>query len=284
MEPMLKPFSMKQFSFYIYSLILIAIASFTSCGNRITNEKDQFGNEVIKEWYSAEQVKSVKTILDKNRNDYSFILFARDGSLLDSATYFNDTLEGTRRFYEEKTTLFHTENYKHGLLHGFHKAVYSSGVTGFQGYRKNNLMVGEWQFHFENGHPITYEYYDSSGVMKYFRKYDDNGNALKVNGLGMIQVKSDPSLLDSLQTLFGFVEAAIPPGCTTVFTIENVNAGQPATKFLKMKLEKPKTNWEIKFAEPGEKNLKYMITITDSKTGKKEESASEQTIMVNPIK
>ena len=144
-------------------------------------------------------------------------------------------------------------------------------------------MVGEWKFHFVNGHPITYEYYDSTGVMKYFRKYDDNGNVLKVDGLGLIQVKSDPSKLESSQTLFGFVEAAIPPGCTTQFTIENYKEGQASEKYLEMKLEQPKTDWEIIFAEPGQKKLKFTITITDNKTGKEEESVSEQTIMVNPI-
>ena len=73
----------------------------------------------------------------------------------------------------------------------FIKLHLHTGVTGFEGFRKNNLMVGEWKFHFSNGHPITYEYYDSLGAMKYFRKYDDDGNVLKVNGLGMIQIKSD---------------------------------------------------------------------------------------------
>jgi len=275
---------MKQFPFHYYSIFIVALISLASCNNKITKETDQHGNTVIKEWYNKSQVKSIKTILSKSVNDYIYILYDKDGRLLDSARYINDTLEGMRKFYEEKTTLLHTENYHHGLLNGTHKAIYSSGVTGFEGYRKNNLMVGEWKFHFVNGHPITYEYYDSTGVMKYFRKYDDNGNVLKVDGLGLIQVKSDPSKLESTQTLFGFVEAAVPPGCTTKFTIEKNNEEQASEKYLEMKLEKPKTDWEIIFAEPGQKKLKFKITITDNKTGKEEESVSEQTIMVNPIK
>jgi hypothetical protein len=275
---------MKHLPIYIKALLIITLITLLSCKNRITTETDQFGNEVVKEWYNKNQVKSIKTIFGKNRNEYTFVLYDEDGVLLDSARYLNDTLEGTRKFLEEKTMLIHTENYRHGILHGPHKAVYSSGVTGFEGYRKNNLMVGEWKFHFENGHPITYEYYDSSGVMKYFRKYDNEGNVLKIDGLGMIQVKSDLSRLDSTQTLYGFVEAAIPPGCTTQFTIENKGEGQTAEKYLEMKLEKPKTNWEITFANPGQKDLKFVVTITDNKTGQKEESVSEQSIVVNPTK
>ena len=269
---------MKKLPFCTYCVFLLA--SFISCNNRITTETDQFGNEVIKEWYNQHKVKSIKTIFGKNRNECTYVLYDKDGGLLDSARYLNDTLEGTRKFLEEKTMLIHTENYRQGMLHGPHKAVYSTGITGFEGCRKNNLMVGEWKFHFSDGHPITYEYYDSLGIMKYFRKYDDDGNVLKVNGIGMIQVKSDQSNLDSLQTLFGFVEAAIPPGCITQFTIQEIKGGQPAGILLDEPLTAPKTEWKISFTEPGTKNLKYLVTITDKKTGKKEESVSQQTIQL----
>jgi hypothetical protein len=281
MDPVQKPIVMKKLPFY--SLLFIVVIFFYSCKNRITQETDQSGNTVMKEWYSKDQVKSIKTLVNNNPKNYTYISYSRDGSLLDSSTFVNDTLEGKRKFYEEKSGLYHFENYRHGLLHGIHKAVYKSGVTGFEGYRQNNLMVGEWKFHFENGHPITYEYYDSSGVMKYFRKYDDEGEFLKVNGLGMIQVKSDLSKLDSSLIVYGFVEAAIPPGCKTQFTIESTNEGQLPVKYLEMNLEKPKTNWEIAFTSPGQKNLKYLVTIVENSSGKKEESVSEQTINVNPF-
>ncbi len=274
---------MRKFSSFYWSVLIVAPLFVASCKNRTTTETDAHGNSVIKEWYNNKQLKSVKTILNQELNDYVLISYDHDGGLLDSARYINDTLEGMRRFYEEKTTLLHFENYHHGILEGIHKAVYSNGVTGFEGYRKNNMMVGEWKFHFANGHPITYEYYDSSGVMRYFRKYDDAGNVLKVDGMGMIQVKANISALDSTQTISGFVEAAIPPESTTIFTIENIKDGKVQEIYLEMVLHKPKTEWEIKFTEPGQKNLKYTITITDNKTGKKEESVSEQTIMVNPV-
>jgi hypothetical protein len=79
------------------------------------------------------------------------------------------------------------------------------------------------------------------------------------------------------------VEAAIPPGCKTQFTIESTNEGQLPVKYLEMNLEKPKTNWEITFTSPGQKNLKYLVTIVENSSGKKEESVSEQTINVNPF-
>ena len=271
---------MKQAPLYLTGIFIVTQITLFSCKNKTTQEKDPNGNIVVMEWYNKNKVKSVKTISGSNPNDFVYVEYTKDGTILDSARYINDTIEGTRKFYEEKTLLLHTENYTHGLLNGPHKAIYNSGVAGFEGFRKNNLMVGEWKFHFSDGHPITYEYYDSLGAMKYFRKYDDDGNVLKVNGLGMIQVKSDQSKLDSLQTLFGFVEAAIPPGCITQFTIQEIKDGQPAGILLDEPLTAPKTEWKISFTEPGTKNLKYMVTITDKKTGKKEESVSEQTINV----
>jgi antitoxin component YwqK of YwqJK toxin-antitoxin module len=275
---------MRKFSSFYWSVLIVALLFITSCKNRTTTETDAQGNTVIKEWYNRKQVKSVKTILNQGLNDYVLISYDRNGKLLDSARYINDTLEGMRRFYEEKTTLLHIENYHNGFLNGIHKAIYNTGVTGFEGYRKNNKMVGEWKFNFADGHPITYEYYDSAGVMKYFRKYDDDGNVLRVDGIGMIQVKANTSSLDSIQIISGFVEAAVPPESTTIFTIENIREGKPQEIYLEMVLQKPKTVWEIKFTESGQKKLKYTITITDNKTGKKEESVSEQTIMVNPFK
>ena len=269
---------MKQSHLYLTSIFIVTQILFISCKNKISQESDSSGNVVVKEWYDKSKVKSVKIISALNPSDFIYIEYAKDGTVLDSARYINDTIEGTRKYYEEKTQLMHTENYSKGLLNGPHKAIYSSGVTGFEGFRKNNLMVGEWKFHFSDGHPITYEYYDSLGVMKYFRKYDDDGNVLKVNGLGLIRVKTDQSKLDSLQTLFGFVEAAIPPGCTTQFTIQEIKDGQPAGILFEEKLIAPITEWKVTFTERGSKVLKYLLTITDNKTGKKEESASAQTI------
>jgi hypothetical protein len=274
---------MKKNLLCLSGLIVIAFLFFTSCKDRITEETDQYGNKVIKEWYTKNRIKSIKTIYNVLPSDYLLVKYDKNGRLIDSARYLNDTLEGMRKFYEGKTLLLHTENYRHGMLDGIHKATFNTGVTGFEGFRKNNLMVGEWKFHFANGHPITYEYYDSTGVMKYFRKYDDNGNVLKVDGFGMIQVKSDSSPLGSNGVLSGFVEAAIPPGCTTQFIIEEIKDGQAEKKYLDITLDKPKSRWEIMFDEPGKKSLKYIITITDNKTGKIEESVSEQNLIVNPV-
>lgn len=274
---------MKKIHFCLACLLIIILVLFTCCKNRITEEVDKSGNRIIKEWFGKNRIKSIKILYAGAQNDYLLIQYHKSGNLVDSARYINDTLEGTRKFYESKTELLHTENYRHGVLEGIHKAVYSNGVSGFEGFRKNNMMVGEWKFHFANGHPITYEYYDSSGVMRYFRKYDDNGNVLKVEGIGMIQIKSDQTKLDSSGILSGFIEAVIPPGCKSRFNIEEDSDLKDRTKYLEVYVEKPKYHWEIKLEGSGEKNIKYILTITDNKTGIEEVSTSEQKILIHPV-
>ena len=147
---------MKQAPLYLTAIFIVIQIALFSCKNKTTQDKDANGNIVVMEWYNKNKVKSVKTISGSNPNDFVYVEYTKDGTILDSARYINDTIEGTRKFYEEKTLLLHTENYHHGLLNGPHKAIYSSGVAGFEGFRKNNLMVGEWKFHFSDGHPITY--------------------------------------------------------------------------------------------------------------------------------
>ncbi len=274
---------MKKIHFCFSGFLVIILALFTGCKNKITEETDTSGNKIIKEWFGKNRIKSIKIFYQGVQNDYLQIKYNKKGNLVDSARFINDTLEGTRKFYESKTELLHTENYRHGSLEGIHKAVYSNGVAGFEGFRKNNMMVGEWKFHFANGHPITYEYYDSSGVMRYFRKYDDNGNVLRVDGIGMIQIKTDQTRLDSTGILYGFIEAAIPPGCKSRFTIEDDKNVTDRKKYLEVFINKPKYDWEIKLEEPGEKNLKYILTIIDNKTGTEEVSTSEQKVLVQPI-
>jgi hypothetical protein len=271
---------MKKIHLCLPGLLITVLVLFTYCKNKITEETDTSGNKIIKEWFGENRIKSIKTLYQGAQNHYLIIQYNRKGNLIDSARYLNDSIEGTRKFYESKTELLHTENYRHGVLEGIHKAVYPNGVTGFEGFRKNDMMVGEWEFHFASGHPITYEYYDSSGVMRYFRKYDDNGNVLKVDGIGMIQIKSDQTRLDSTGILSGFIEAVIPPGCKSRFTVEEDGAVTGRRKYLEVFINKPKYDWEIKLEGPGEINLKYILTIIDNKTGSEEVSASEQTVLV----
>jgi hypothetical protein len=273
---------MKYFSGNLCLCLFIASFLMMSCRNRTTEETDPFGNRVIKEWYSRDRLKSSKTFLNSNPQDYIYVLYSSKGYLKDSARYINDTIEGMRKFYEEETSLLHIEHYHHGILNGTHKASFNTGIASFEGFRKNNLKVGEWKFQFENGMPITYEFYDSAGVMKYFRKYNEKGDVEKIDGSGLITLKSYQSDILVSESLNGFVEAAIPPGCKTQLTVEDISNGQAAESLLELVLEKPKSVWKVKFSNPGKKTLQFTLKIADIKTSKEEVNKAELTILVNP--
>jgi hypothetical protein len=254
---------------------------FASCWNYTTKyHDDKTGNLVVKEWFSRNHIKSVKIFMDKSLKNYIYTSYNNDGSMKDSARYINDTVEGLRIYYEEGPGLMHSEYYVHGIMNGIHKAEYKSGITSFEGYRKNNLMVGEWKFHFINGNPITYEYYDSSGVMKYFKKYDDNGNIVMTEGTGLILVRADQTSIKTYELLKGIVEVAIPPGSETDLTIEEITGSQYQNPKINASLKNPRFEWEWKFADPGKKILRFSLKITDNKTSEWEVSTFEQIIYV----
>ncbi len=262
--------------------LIILTTFFISC--RSGYKKKEFYNNdgklIIQEWYDENSLKSSITFLDDTHNDYISVSYYEDGRLMDSAKYINDTVDGLRKFYEANSELMHFENYKNGLLNGFHKAIYSNGITSFGGYRLNGYKVGEWKFHYSDGRPITYEYYDSTGKIKYFRKYNEEGEAVKVSGSGLISIYPENKSILVSDTLIGYVEAAIPPACKIILSIEEAGNGQKPDNFFVTELKSPKIEWNRKFGSAGKKNLVLKINIKDLKSGKEEEYIAEQKINV----
>ncbi len=230
---------------------------------------------------------SIKTILNQPlpismriRQIILFVSWSEDGQLMDSARYVNDTIEGLRKVYDNDAGLMHYETYHNGHLDGMHKAVYNNGVTSFEGYWKNYVKVGEWKFHFPEGNPITYEYYDSAGRIKYFRKYDEEGNVLKVEGSGLISVQANKSVVNPGEYVSGLIEAAVPPGCKTELHIFEILDSENSNSLMNIELLDPLQDWKIRFDTPGRKTLKFTINIVDQTTQKEEISSSQLDIQV----
>ena len=254
-----------------------------SCRNNPTEEThDNNGNLVVREWYDRQNIKSQTTYFTKDKKDYLYVSWSEDGLLTDSARYINDTIAGLRKFYESGAGLMHFENYNHGFLEGEHKAVYSSGVTSFEGFWKNNVKVGEWKFHYPNGNPITYEYYDSAGRLRYFRKYDEDGNVLKVEGSGLIDVKIGNKTVNPDENVNCYVEAAIPPGCKVNLMIEKIRENNVSESLLTTEMKNPRFEWQRSFESPGEKTIKFTIRIIDTLTKKEEVDSTLLNIVVSP--
>jgi len=215
--------SLNRFIYHISIAIgtVVLLSGLNSCKpdlhKEYLNEKKQVVNEV---WYTKHQIKSRTVFLTNDKSKYTIISYYEDGTLMDSATYVNQAIDGLRIYHDQPNDLTFIENHKNGTLNGPHKAVYANGVANFEGFRKNGFMVGEWEFHYPEGIPITYEFYDSTGRIIYLRKYDSNSNPLSTEGDGLISVVK---LNSSNEKMLKFeVVASIPPGCESSLEIKNM--------------------------------------------------------------
>jgi hypothetical protein len=248
--------------------------------NTVEEYIDKDGNKVIREWYNKSQMKSVTIYTNADQTNFYYMAFYRDGTLKDSATFVNEKIHGIRKFYEESTGLLHYENYDNGLLNGPQKAIYSSGISSFEGYRLNNHKVGEWKFFYSTGKLITYEFYDSTGRLKYIKKYDNDGSILKSDGNGIITVVTEKTSLSQQESATGYAIVAMPEGCTFRLTITDISSGQDSQPFFIEKPASTRAMWEKTFTSPGEKRLLFTYSITNKQSGEKEISNYEQVIIV----
>jgi len=247
--------------------------------NTIEEFTDKNGNVVIREWYNKSQIKSIKTFTNPEQTNFRYMVFYKDGLLKDSAVFVNGKVTGLRKYYEVSSGLLHLEHYQNGLLNGPHKAVFSSGISSFEGFRKDHNKVGEWKFFYPSGRMITYEYYDSSGILKYFRKFDQDGRTLKTDGSVLIDIGLQKTNFKLQELISGNALVAIPEGCSVFLDIEDLSAPN-AQPFFDEQIIKSPVYWEIMFDIPGEKNLQFTLLIKDDKTGKQEQSILEQLINV----
>lgn len=247
--------------------------------NTIEEFTDKDGNLVIREWYNESQIKAIKTFTNPEHTNYRYMVFYRDGILKDSAVFVNGKVTGVRKYYEASSGLLHLENYKNGLLNGPQKAVFSSGISSFEGFRKDNNKVGEWKFYHPNGKIITYEFYDTTGKLKYFRKFDQDGQTLKTDGAGLIDIGLQKNNFKLNAPVSGFALVAMPDGCSVSLKIEDMSSVNATTLYEKQ-VDKSHVQWEIKFDKPGEKKLKFTLQLTDDKTGEEELSVLEQLVNV----
>ncbi|MCD4729336.1 MAG: hypothetical protein K8R74_01960 [Bacteroidales bacterium] len=265
-----------------YTILLSTLVLlFVGCQhNTIEEYTDKEGNKVIREWYNKTQIKSIKTFTNPEQTNYRYMVFYKDGLLMDSSTFVDSKISGLRKYYEISTGLLHLENYKNGVMNGPQKAIFSSGISSFEGYRKDNNKVGEWKFFYPSGKLITYEYYDSTGQLKYFKKYDKNGSILKTDGTGLIEVIAYQTTINLREPVTGYAVIAMPVGCSLRLTISDMTPGVNTQPFFEKQLIKSLITWEKYFVTPGEKQLLFTLIITDERTGEEEQSSFEQLIKV----
>jgi antitoxin component YwqK of YwqJK toxin-antitoxin module len=234
----------------ISGIVLIFIGACSSIEKKeYTNAN---GNYVVEEWYNKENLKSQTIFLTADSSEYIYCSWYESGELKDSARYVNNVVDGLRKYYDQKAKLLNIENYANGILNGPHKAIYENGIAGYDGYHLNELKVGEWKFHFPDGRPITYEFYDSTGKLLYFRKYNESGGFANSNGSAIIAISADSTFVDLV--------LANPPNCNVTLIISD----DASTELCNTKVKNTHTICPLVPDENGKKLLNIQLNITDN--------------------
>ncbi|MFU8843086.1 MAG: toxin-antitoxin system YwqK family antitoxin [Bacteroidales bacterium] len=238
------------------------------------------GDLLFEEFYSNGQLKSSKHFFNEAMTDYLYLAYYENGELMDSVAYDENVPEGKRVFFHQSSGIRHVEHYENGVLNGVNTGIYENGVRNYEGYRKAGEKVGEWFFRSPEGVNLTYEFYDSTGQLVYFRKYDEGGRYQKSNGEVLINAGFTNNQIDSGDSIFTGIVAAVPPGCESKLNVYLVHEQMEDTVIISRILASPRHEFGLPVSQPGMYKMAIQLTVTDLLTGKTEESKVEKKLTV----
>jgi hypothetical protein len=244
--------------------------------------KDETGHQVDEERYRNGQLKSKTYQLNEEGTDYIYTRYYEDGTTMDSMVYRNSKLEGTRIYYDQSVGLKHIENYSAGVMEGENKAIYNNGEISYSGYRRHGQKAGAWTFHYPDGRPITYEFYDSAGHLQYFRKYNENGSYQNSNGEVLIAAFLKPEIITLQDTAILTVVTATPPACVTNIEVNVLQEDQSPINLKQRVIENARSTIPLVFQQTGALDLQIEVVVRDLKKEKTE--SSEKIIPIDILK
>lgn len=154
------------------SLLYLALLSLIACNGNL--ESVSKTND-----YNHQLTYTINKETGKKEGRY--VAKTADGVLLEEAVYKADTLDGTRKIYNEAGKLEIVETYKNGLFHGPNQVFYGSGQLKFDGHYTNNILTGETKSYYENGQLKEVVQFDNNLENGPFVEYHPNGK-IKAKG------------------------------------------------------------------------------------------------------
>jgi len=239
------------------------------------------GHLVREEFYKENKLKSRIVYINNDSSEYLQTTYYEDGSLKDSTHFINGKTSGFRTFYDQRADLLHLEHYEEGVLDGIHKAAYSNGVSSFEGFRKNGKMVGAWHFHYPDGNPITYEFYDSIGELKYFRKYGENGKQVSKKGVGIIYFPVTGGTIAAGSTLSLQILVAVPSLCKSHLEIKVQEPGDTWVTHFNQEVLSERIIFPFTFKNTGTYNFTFELNIFTAEDVKPESYLSETSFFIH---
>lgn len=98
------------------------------------------------------------------------------GTVMETAYYQADTLEGQRTIFYDNGDTSVVETYRHGRFEGPYRRYYEGGTLKLEGRYTDNQMNGPWLGYHENGQlkeRVLFQHNDENGP---FIEYHPNGN------------------------------------------------------------------------------------------------------------
>ena len=253
----------KMKSYHILLLTFLALWLGACNQQKKAHFEDAEGHIIDEVRYSNGQVKSRIFYLDQNGADYIQTSYYENGVLQDSMVFKNNKPEGTKKYYDEISGLTHYENYRNGIMQGINEAIYNNGISSYSGYRHQGFKAGEWVFHYPDGRPITYEFYDSTGHLKYLRKYDESGYYQQTEGSIIIDAAISESEINAGDSVMLQVLLANPPGSSTTIEISG-NVDNEAPVKSSILADKSRMEIPIYFEQKGKAKIDIYVTVLDN--------------------
>ena len=195
---------------------------------------------------NADGILQEKKIL-KNDSNYVYLKFNDKGELIDSINIVDNRREGLRIYLANDKVYY--ETYHRGMLNGLQQELYANGTAAYVGHLKNGVKIGEWKFFYEDGSPITYEFYDNKGKLLYFIKYTKDKQIKERKGSEIIDMQLDKKRIQLSDTLTVALLLAYPPESTENKIIFS-HSGQEKPLFIPV--SEPETFFQIVADRKGE--------------------------------
>lgn len=140
-------------------------------------------SELRVEKYKSGELRSEIYYLGDTMRHGSGKFYYKSGVLRDEIEYVHGVANGTYKHYYEDGKIKAITNVKDGVVSGEDVRFYQNGKKLGKLFFVNKKPYGSGYFYYENGRIATYQCEDFTGEFIYIKKWDEEGNLVKEEGL-----------------------------------------------------------------------------------------------------
>ncbi|PHN07387.1 toxin-antitoxin system YwqK family antitoxin [Flavilitoribacter nigricans] len=169
---------------YIVAGLLLLLTLFAACsGQGSSPGKGVAENEleVVEKTDAYGNTERFTRRLDNYAKEGKYSKMSPEGNLLETAEFYNDSLNGARVIYYENGDTQIVEHYEGGTFAGPYQAYYEGGQLELEGSYTANSMEGTWKRYYPSGQLMEEVSFQDNQENGPFVEYHENGK-LKAEG------------------------------------------------------------------------------------------------------